>query len=378
MKIVFTGGGSGGHFYPIISVAQELHNIASENKLLEQKFYFFSHEPYDKGLLFDNQIEFVRIPAGKKRLYFSIKNYTDKIKMLWGVLVAIVKLYQIFPDAVFAKGGFASFPTILAARILGIPVVIHESDAYPGRVNRWAAKFAKRIAVSYPQSAKFLPKKQKENIAFTGNPIRKELTSPLSNGAHEFLNLDPKIPTILVLGGSSGSQIINEAIVSALPTLLPKYQIIHQVGVQNKKDIENILEVILKDNPHKDRYKYFGYLDVLGLRMSAGVSSVIISRAGSTIFEIASWGVPSIIIPITNSNGDHQRRNAFAYAETGACVVIEEKNLTSHIIASEIQRITDTEVLNAQMRKSTEAFRKPDAAEKIAKEILRISLSHEE
>ena len=136
-------------------------------------------------------------------------------------------------------------------------------------------------------------------------------------------------------------------------------------------------EIILGKNPHKDRYKPFDYLDLLQERMAAGAADVIISRAGSTIFEIASWQKPSLIIPITNSNGDHQRQNAYAYARVGAAEVIEEKNLTSHIVVSEIERILGNPAIVEKMKKAAGEFARRDSAKLIAQQILSIALEHE-
>ncbi len=374
MKILFTGGGSGGHFYPIISVAEEINRISKENRLLAPELYFMSPQPYNPGVLFDNNIIYKKNSAGKVRRYFSIMNFFDIFKTIWGVLQSLLDVYLIYPDVVFSKGGYASFPAVFAARFLRIPVVIHESDTVPGKVNKWSGKFAQRIAVSYPEAGEYF---SKEKVAYTGNPIRKELAMPLKEGAFEFLKLERGVPVILVLGGSLGSQIINDTIIDAIPTLVKNYQIIHQTGKRNLRDVVGRTSAMLLNNPHKDRYKVYDYLDVLAMRMAAGTADIVVSRAGSAIFEIASWGVPSILIPIADSNGDHQRKNAFAYARNGACLVIEEFNLTPNILISEAQRILDNPAIGEQMHKSAGEFIKRDAAELIAKEILAIALKHE-
>ena len=214
-------------------------------------------------------------------------------------------------------------------------------------------------------------------MALTGNPVRQEIKEPQSNNAHEFFNLDKNIPTILILGGSQGSEIINNAVMDALGTLIPRYQIIHQTGNANFEAVKTTANVVLLDNPRKDNYKVFGYLDTLQLRLAAGAADIVISRAGSTIFEIAAWGKPSIVIPISNSNDDHQRKNAFSYARSGAAFVIEEKNVSTNILTSEISRIFDKQGQKEKMSQAAKAFFKPDAAEKIAEEILAIALAHE-
>jgi UDP-N-acetylglucosamine--N-acetylmuramyl-(pentapeptide) pyrophosphoryl-undecaprenol N-acetylglucosamine transferase len=377
MKILFTGGGTGGHFYPIIAVAQAIREQAKAKKVLPPQFYFMAPSKYNPRALFDNEIEFVQVPAGKIRRYFSLLNITDAFKTAYGCIVAAFKMFSIYPDVVFSKGGYTSFPPLLAARLLRIPVVIHDSDSHPGRANVWAGTFAKRIALSYPSAAQFFHVKDPSKIAYTGNPIRPEIALPLNTGAFEFLNLEQGIPVILILGGSQGSQAINDIIVQTLPELLNKYQIIHQTGRANLDDIKSVTAVVLKDHPYKYRYHPFDYLNELALRMSAGAATIIVSRAGSTIFEIAAWGIPSIIIPLPSSVSHDQTANAFAYASTGAASVIEENNLTQNILVEEINRIVGSSAISETMRARAKAFSRLDSAALIAQAILSLALEHE-
>lgn len=374
MKILLTGGESGGHFYPIIAVAQAIKDHAAKNKLIPPNLYFMAPNPYSKKILFDNQIAYYQVPAGKLRLYFSIKNFFDIFKTGIGTLVAIWKIFWIYPDVIFSKGGYGSFPVVLAGHILGIPIVIHESDSIPGRTNQWSAKFADRIAVSYPDASSFFDEKK---VAWTGSPVRKEVALVTKEGAKEFLNLEDGVPVLLVLGGSQGAKIINELIIDALPDLVEKFQIIHQTGKNNYKEVKDTADMILAMSQKKSRYKPFDYMDDLAMRMSAGAANVVISRAGSTIFEIALWGVPSILIPITDSNGDHQRKNAYNYARSGAAIIIEEANLNKTIILEELDRIINNSDYYQKMAQSAKGFAKPEAAETIAQEIINTALEHE-
>jgi len=376
MKILFTGGGTGGHFYPIIAVAESIQKEVSNGKILAPQMYYMAPTPYNARALFDNGVEFISVPAGKIRRYFSLQNFTDLFKTAYGCLYALLRIYSIYPDVIFGKGGYTSFPALFAARILNIPVVIHESDSKPGRVNAWAGKFAKRIALSYPDAAQYF--KHQDRIAYTGNPIRAELLTPLSNGAREFLNLEEDTPVILILGGSQGSQAINEIILSALPELVKSYQIIHQTGKANLEEINLTVTEVLKGNQYSYRYHPFDYLNVLALRMSAGVANVIVSRAGSTIFEIAAWGAPSIIIPLPSSISHDQTNNAFSYGRTGAASIIEENNLSTHVLIEEIGRIVSSPDISRTMRERASAFARRDSAKLIADAILDIALEHEQ
>ncbi|MEK7551944.1 MAG: UDP-N-acetylglucosamine--N-acetylmuramyl-(pentapeptide) pyrophosphoryl-undecaprenol N-acetylglucosamine transferase [Patescibacteria group bacterium] len=374
MKILFTGGGSGGHFYPIIAIAESIKEISEKKHLVSPSLFFIAPEAYNQDILSENKIIFKKSSAGKARRYFSLLNIIDLFKTLWGIIKSVGIVFSIYPDVIFGKGGFGSFPTLFAAKILRIPVVIHESDSVPGRVNLWASKFARRIAISWKEAAEYFPQ---EKTAYTGQPVRKEFKKILKEGAREFLKLEEKTPIILILGGSLGSQLINDHLVSALGELVKKYQVIHQTGKNNLDEVTERAEVVLENNPNKARYHAFDYLNNMALRMSAGASDLIVSRAGSTIFEIASWNKPSIIIPITDSNGDHQRKNAFNYERSGACSVVEEINLTSNILVSEINRILENPTVAEKMTSSAKNFAKPDAADKIAEEILNIALEHE-
>jgi len=375
MRILFTGGGTGGHFYPIIAVAEEIKKITESEHLLEPQMYFMSGSPYDEDLLLENSIEFRKSTAGKMRRYFSILNLVDSIKTSYGILKAIWQVYAIFPDVVFSKGGYSSFPAVFAARLFGIPIIIHESDSRPGKVNEWAGKFAKKIALSYDSAAKYFPE---EKIAVTGNPVRKEILNPQKNGAYEFLKLQKDIPVILVLGGSQGAQRINDAILKILPEALTKYQIIHQTGKNNLEEVRQIASVVLKDNPNADRYLTFGYLNNLATKMSAGVAEIIISRAGSAIFEIAVWGIPAILIPIPEEISHDQRTNAYTYARSGGAIVVEEKNLTPNLLMSEINRLFEDRQEMENMKEGAKNFAVTDAAEKLARQIIKIALKHEE
>src|SRR3989344_1762662 len=164
MKIVFTGGGTGGHFYPLIAVAQKVNKIIDDEKIIGAKLYYISNSPYDKEMLFENGLLYEEVKTGKLQTYFSLKNFTDIFRTFFGAINAVFKMFTIYPDVVFGKGGYASFPAIFAARLLGIPIVIHESDAAPGRVNKWAGHFAKKIAVSFIEASGYF---KKEKVAWT-------------------------------------------------------------------------------------------------------------------------------------------------------------------------------------------------------------------
>jgi UDP-N-acetylglucosamine--N-acetylmuramyl-(pentapeptide) pyrophosphoryl-undecaprenol N-acetylglucosamine transferase len=375
MKILFTGGGSGGHFYPIVAVAEAINDEVRERHLIEPKLYYAAPDPYDREVLLANNMTWVAASAGKMRNYFSLLNFLDYFKTAWGILGAALSIFFIYPDVIFSTGGYASFPTLVAARLFRIPVVLLQCDVDPGRVNKWAAKFATKVAVAFAEGAEYFPK---DKVAHTGNPIRKAALVPAREGGPEFLKLKKDVPVILVTGGSQGSQTINDAVLDALPMLLKEFQVVHQTGRANYEDVVGRSRVAVQDSATLERYKPFDYLNDLATRMAAGSASLVISRAGAgNIFETAAWGLPAILVPIPEPISHDQTRNAFAYARAGGASVVEQNNLTPGLLVAEIHRILGSEEIRHKMQNAARAFARPDAAKLIANALLDIALSHE-
>ncbi len=378
MKVVFAGGGSGGHFYPIIAVAESLRGICRERRLLTPKLYYLAPSAFDQESLFENEITYIACPAGKWRRYFSIQNFTDIFVSLAGFITALTTLFRIYPDVVFSKGGYASVPVVLAARMIGIPVFIHESDSKPGRANILASSFAYRIAVTFESTAEFFPQKVRSKIARTGIPVRSALMHPETEGAKQELGLDESVPTLFILGGSLGAERINDVVISALPELVTFANIIHQTGKANFKIVSSTAKLVLEKSEYASRYHAFPFLNTLSMRRAAGTADLIISRAGmTTISEIALWKKPAVLIPIPESISHDQRTNAYAYAKTGAGEVLEEANLTSHMLIAEAKRILSDSALRASMSERSALFANTKAGDIIAEELIAIGLSHE-
>lgn len=378
MTIAFTGGETGGHFYPIIAIAEALHDLTRDRRLLPPRLFFLAPTPFDQQALFENEITYIRVPAGKMRRYSSFLNVSGVFVTGFGFLHALVTLFRIYPDVLVSKGGYGSVPSTLAARFLGIPVIVHESDAKPGRANLMAAAWAQRIAISFDSAAAYFPKRLQGKIARTGIPIRKELTHVETQGARAYLDLDPTVPTILILGGSLGSTRINDAVIGALPELVAFANVIHQTGVANYTEVAGLSKVVLAKSANASRYHPFNYLNTVSLQRAIGAAAVVISRAGSTtVTEIALLGKPAILIPIPESISHDQRANAYAYAATGAAVVLEQANITPHLLVSETKRIATDPTLAASMSTKAKGFADPDAAKIMADQILTIALTHE-
>jgi len=370
MRIMLTGGGTGGHFYPLMSVAEVLRQDASKPHL-----YYIGPSPYSKEQLDILNIDYVYCPAGKLRRYWSWQNFFDLFRTFFGLLVAICKLYYIYPDVVFSKGSYTAVPVIIAARLLRIPVVIHESDSVPGKANQLAVKYAQYIAISYPEVARFFPK---EKTALTGIPLRPEIKhfipDPLGS-----LGIPKDKPLIYVTGGSQGAERLNSLILHSLEELLPHYRIFHQAGDSNVASLRQTAQSLLENTDWADNYYLEGNIPAETVSALMQGASLVITRAGSTtIFEIAYLGKPSIIVPIPEDVSRDQRTNAYTYARTGAATVLEESNLTDDLLASTIHSIIASPEQQANMSVAARQFFVPDAAPKIALALVAIGKEHEQ
>ncbi len=375
MRIVLVGGGTGGHFYPLIAIAEALLSRAKVNQEVTPDLYYMGPEPYDEGSLFESGITFVYCPAGKVRRYVSVKNVGDMVRTAWGVLVAFWRLLFIYPDVIMSKGGYTSVPVVIAGWLLRIPIVVHESDAVPGRANKIGVRFAAYVAITYDDTIAHVPEGK---TAQTGIPIRRELLATPPQNAREVLGLKSDKPLLFITGGSTGAERINDLIVSALADLLPNFEIMHQTGAKNERVVMETARALVHDTALLDHYHVKGFLDAHLMHAAESEAVLIISRAGSTsIYEIALHGKPSILIPIPEEISHDQRSNAYAYARTGAGEVIEEKNLTPHLLVSEITRIMNNPEVRAKMEATALKFGARDAAERIAEALVSIGRSHE-
>ena len=369
MRISFVGGGTGGHFYPLIAVMEALESYSDKPDL-----YYFGPDAYNEELLKKHSVKFVSCPAGKLRLYFSIQNFFDLFRNFFGVFVALFKLYLIYPDVIFSKGGYTSVPILFAARLLRIPVVIHESDTVAGRANLMARKFAKYIAIAYPEASTFFPA---EKTALVGIPIRQALLTadPMPFAT---LGIPDDLPLIYVTGGSLGAERINNLILRCLDELLPQARIFHQTGEVSEKEIAFTAQSLITNPELQSRYYVAGTLPVEKVNALLTASSLVITRAGSTtLFEIAIHGTPSIVIPIPEEISRDQRSNAYAFARAGAGTIIEECNLTEALLISEIRSIIGNQAKWQEMSAAGKRFASTDAAQKIASILVKISMEHE-
>lgn len=373
MRIVLVGGGTGGHFYPLMAVAEAVRERDTQEGR-ETEFFYMGPEAYSAESLSVLNIKLVRCPAGKQRNYFSLLNYFDKLKTLFGVIVAFVKLLRLYPDAVFSKGGYTSVPVTIAASLLRIPVVIHESDAVPGRANKLAARFARIIGTAHKEVAEFFPKEKVINV---GMPIRKAFMKPI-NDPHTVLGISKDRPVILVTGGSSGAERLNDFVLAALPKLLSTYTIVHQVGDKNVEKVSSTATSLFTDQSALANYYLFGHLPQEKFAAAFQAADLIVTRAGSTtLFEIALNRKPAILVPIPEEVSRDQRSNAYAYARATGATVLEEHNLSDDILVAEINRILGDSQAYQAMVEGTKALTSDQAAYKLADILIEIGHSHE-
>jgi UDP-N-acetylglucosamine--N-acetylmuramyl-(pentapeptide) pyrophosphoryl-undecaprenol N-acetylglucosamine transferase len=367
-RILFVGGGTGGHFYPLIAIAEVLRAQKCDADL-----YFAGPERYDADVLSSLDIHYVYISAGKKRRYASFLNVLDSFKILFGTLLAIVRLYIIYPDVVMSKGSYTSVPVVLAAGFLRIPIIIHESDAVMGAANKLGKRFADHVVITYDELASISHK----SIYKLGIPTRKVLLQNPTDQAISRFNLDPNRPVIFIIGGSQGAERINELVLESLDELLVDFSIIHQTGKQLFELCNASAQSLLKDSELLAHYHPYPFLTGEEMNDAYHLASVVVSRAGSTsIYEIALHGKPSILIPIPEEISHDQRSNAYAYARIGGGSVMEEKNLTDGLLRAEIDRIMQDTALYERMSEAAQSFAKTDAAEQVANLLTQTAKTH--
>lgn len=374
MRILFTGGGTGGHVFPIIAVKQAFTD-SSYAKASEDKFYYLGPDSFAKEHLDKENIRAKFILAGKFRRYFSLNTLIDLIKIPIGIIQSFWYLFLWIPDIVFSKGGYGSFPIVLVAWIYRIPIILHESDSAPGLANRVLAKFAKKIILSFPESKKYFSKYQNK-IILIGNPVRKEAIQGNEIQAKSMFKISSQKSVVLILGGSQGAQKINEIVINTLPRLLEVAEVIHISGPKNFKYVE-------KNTGKLPDYHLYPFLNIEQLKHALALADLIVNRAGAgSIAEISALGKPSILIPLPNSAQDHQRKNAYEFAspsealakESPRAIVLDQENLTPNMFLSAISNLLSNPVKLQQMGNKAKSFYNPKTPELIRDEILKIPL----
>ena len=320
-KIVLTGGGTAGHVTPNIALIPYLEEAGFDIS------YIGSYEGMEKGLIEKAGIPYTGISSGKLRRYLDIKNLSDPFRVIKGYGEAKKILKEQQPDIVFSKGGFVTVPVVLAAKKLGIPVIIHESDMTPGLANKIAIPAATKVCCNFPETVNSLPEGK---AVLSGCPIRKELSMGSAAKGLEICGLNKDLPVIMMTGGSLGSVHINTVLRSILPELLEKYQLIHLCGKGNK------------DDSLSDMTGYF-QLEYASGEMShlLAAAEMVISRAGAnSICEMLSLNKPNILIPLSaeQSRGD-QILNAASFEKQGFSYVIQDNDLSGENLMAAIDYV---------------------------------------
>ena len=320
-KIILTGGGTAGHVTPNIALMPKLKELGYEIH------YIGSYEGIEKQLIEQQNIPYYGISSGKLRRYFDIKNFSDPFKVLKGYAQARRLIKRIAPDVIFSKGGFVSVPVILAAKHCKVPSVIHESDITPGLANKLAIPAARKVCCNFPETLQYLPK---EKAVLTGSPIRAELMHGDPCRARKLCGFSDSRKTILVIGGSTGSQIINQAVRQLLPRLCSQYQIIHLCG-------KGKLEPSLTGQEGYAQFEYAG----TELSDFFALADLVISRAGANATcEILALHLPNILIPLSaNASRGDQILNARSFEKQGFSYVIEEERLSDETLSQAILHV---------------------------------------
>ncbi|MDP3990862.1 MAG: UDP-N-acetylglucosamine--N-acetylmuramyl-(pentapeptide) pyrophosphoryl-undecaprenol N-acetylglucosamine transferase [Candidatus Nealsonbacteria bacterium] len=370
MKILFTGGGTAGHIFPIIAVVRELRKIGFKADF----FYLGPKDEFGSVFLSQEGIKMKWIMAGKIRRYFAWQSFLQNIvdilfKMPIGFFQSFFYVFLLAPDLIFSKGGYGSISPVIAGQILQVPVLLHESDISPGLANRFLSKFTPKVFISFPinQTEYFSEKK----MIFAGNPIRKELLNGNKEKAKELFRLSDEKPLLLILGGSQGAQKINDMILSILSGILTDFELIHQTGEKNIQQVKEEAKVVI----NKDLEKYYhpiAFLTEVELKHALKACWLVISRAGSgSIFEITACQKPSILIPLPTSAQDHQLKNAYSCEEAGAALVLEEANLTPHFFLEKLKYLFSQPEILQKMSQRAKDFSRPEAGKIIAEYLVK-------
>ncbi len=366
MKILLTGGGTGGHVVPLVALIRELRRIVPAKDL---KFLYLGPKDEFADLVLSHEgIATGAVFAGKLRRYGGVlptlENILDMtVKMPLGVIQAFWRIFFFSPDIVFSKGGYGALPITIAAKMLGVPVFLHESDAVPGKANVFASRFALKVFTSYPKTPDF----ESSKVIYVGNFVRREMLTGSKEEATRIFNLIGDKPVLLVLGGSQGSQRMNDMILASLDDLLQDFEIIHQAGLKNADQVRKEASVVI--NPAMEKYYHVvSFMRETDLRHAYAVADLILSRSGAaTIFEVAALGKPSILVPLPESAQNHQFRNAYQYAETGAALVLEESNLTPRFFLEKLRYLFSNKEELQKMATAAKSFAKPDAANTVSR-----------
>lgn len=375
--IAFTGGGTGGHIYPGLAVADSIKILAKQNNQNVKICWIGCSKGMDKNIVEKatgpdgkpTADKFYGIPSGKLRRYFSMQNFTDAFRIIAGYFAARRILRKEKPAVLFSKGGFVSVPPCLAAKHLGIPVYTHECDFTLGLANRINFRSAKTMFVSYEETKNKLAAADQARVVVTGNPVRPVFYNTNPQAGRDFLNItDTTKPVLLVLGGSSGARQINQLVNDNLEYLCKNFTVVHQTGlVNNDEATEKQLNEKYGDSYKPYKFIYEQMPDVVSC------ADVILARAGAnSISEAAVLNKPMVLVPLCGSGtrGD-QVDNALFFQKNGAAEVLLGDEATSENLVKALDKMLDVNFRNEQKAAIQKLIGIERPVEKIASIILK-------
>lgn len=352
-----TGGGTGGHIYPAIAVADGL----LEQEDTEKIYYVGNPANLEASITADKNYIFLPVNSSGMPRKATLKFFIWSFQMLFAWLKCCFYIMKYKPDAIFGTGGYVSAPVLVAGMTMKIPFVMHDCDANPGLVTRKFAPFAKSISVAFDVACDKLHNK---NCYVNGNPIRKEFSILTKDQARQNINLEDKL-TVCIMGGSQGAKKINEATVGILKILSSRnIQVLFQTGKKNYNDVIAELEKIYPDYKTDKNIIIKPYFDNMTEVLKA--SDIAVSRAGSlSISELCASGVASIFVPYAYAAADHQRKNAKYMLNNGAGLYLEDSATNSESLLKKIEMYTqDSEFLKSVQQKAL-SMAKYDGVERI-------------
>lgn len=349
MRVVLTGGGTGGHIYPALSVAECL----DEDELL----YVGTADGPEAAIVPQHGVSFRSVPARKIGRRPTPGTLAAAAVSVWGVARGAALLRSWRPDVVLGTGGYASAGIMFAAAMLRIPTVVHEANAVPGRVNRLLARLCTRVAITFEASASYFPP---EKTILTGLPVRRDLIDADPDPAREAYALDPARQTLLVSGGSGGAETLNRAVVQALPALAAlDVDVVHQTGRAHYEGVRSSVGEV------PSFYRPVPYVD--NMPSLLGACALIVCRGGSsTLAEVTAVGLPAVVVPYPFAVADHQTGNARALADAGAAVLVRDADLTGAVLAEQVGSILRDPDRLDEMRRASRSLGRPEAAAKVA------------
>lgn len=358
-----TGGGTGGHIYPAVAVADELLKLENTQKI----FYVGNPNNLESSIVKDKNYTFLPVISSGMPRKVGIDLFLWGFKMFCAWIKCCYYILKYKPDAIFGTGGYVSAPVLFAGMTMKVPFVMHDCDANPGLVTRKLSPYAKSISIAFEAA---MGKLNNNNIKLNGNPIRIEFSTLTKEQAKKSLNLSDEKLTICIMGGSQGAKTINEATVNILERLSKELnlQVIFQTGKKNYESVLDELNKVYPDFENDNNILVRPYFDNMVTILKA--SDIAVSRAGSlSISELCASGVATIYIPYPYAAADHQRKNAQSMVEQGAGLYLEDSDVCSETLFNMISEFVDNKDKLTQMQNSALALAKYDGVQKIAEQI---------